>query len=101
GAEVGHLLLLLLVALAALHDRLAREQALEGGAGLGERFVVGAVHKVGRDDAALDVAVVAAADAQHVLVGARVVLGGNLGVVQRGLERQRAGLGAGGAVQVE
>jgi hypothetical protein len=59
------------------------------------------VQEVRADDAALDVAVVAAADAQQVLVGALVEDGFHLGVVQRGLQGQGAGLGLGGVVQVQ
>ena len=44
---------------------------------------------------------VAAADAQQVLVGAGVELGADLGVLQRRLYRKGAGLGGGGAVEVE
>jgi hypothetical protein len=51
------------------------------------------VHEVLGDDAALDVAVVAAADAQQVLVGARVEFGRDLRVLDRGLQRAGARIG--------
>jgi type I restriction enzyme R subunit len=82
GAEVGDLLFLHLLAFAAAHDGIGAQQAQEGGAGAGQRGVVGAVQEVLADDAALDVAVVAAADAQQVLVGAGVEFGAHLGIHQ-------------------
>ena len=77
------------------------DQAAEGAAGGAERLVVGAVHEVGGDDARLDVAVVQPADAQDVLVGARVELGRDLGVDERRLQRRRRRLGRLERVEVE
>jgi hypothetical protein len=80
-AEVADLFFLLALAFAAHHFGAFAEQAAEGVGGFGQGGVVGAVHKVLRDDAALDVAVVAAADAQNGLVGAHVELAGHFGRV--------------------
>ena len=59
------------------------------------------MHEVGRDDARLDVAVVKTADAQHVLVGARVELGRDLGIDERSLQRRRRPLGRLERIEVE
>src|SRR3990167_1543498 len=73
-AEVADFFFLLLFAFAAQGLGALAQQAAEGFSGFGQGGVVGAVHEVLRDDAALDVAVVAAADAQQGLVGAGVEL---------------------------
>jgi hypothetical protein len=78
-AEVADLFFLLAFAFAAQHACAFAQQAAEGVGGFGQRGVVGAVHEVLRDDAALDVAVVAAADAQDGLVGAHVEFAGHFG----------------------
>jgi hypothetical protein len=79
-AEVADLFFLLALAFAAHALGALAQQAAEGVGGFGQRGVVGAVHEVLRDDAALDVAVVAAADAQDGLVGAGVEFAGHFGV---------------------
>ena len=74
-AEVCDLVFLLALAFTALHDGLSREQALEGATRLGQRLVVGPMDKIGGDDAAFDVAVVATAYAQVMFIGAGIELG--------------------------
>jgi hypothetical protein len=100
-AEVADLFFLLALAFAA-HDACAfAQQAAEGVGGFGQRGVVGAVNEVLRDDAALDVAVVVAADAQDGLVGAGVEFAGHFGGVpvvlssRSLLQRHGAGFGLG------
>ena len=59
------------------------------------------MNEILRDDAAFDIAVVAPADAQQVFVGAGIEFGTDLGIDQRGLNSQGAGLGGGCAVQIQ
>jgi hypothetical protein len=65
----------------AAHARARLRRANRGRclAAVGQRGVVGAVDEVLCDDAAFDVAVVAAADAQQGLVGAGVEFAGHFG----------------------
>ncbi len=107
-AEVAHFLFALALAFAAQHPGAFAEQAAEGVGGFGQGGVIGAVHEVLRDDAALDVAVVAAADAQHGLVGAGVEFAGHFGghagggeFAQLGLQGDGAGFGVFHGIEVE
>ncbi len=83
------------------------EQAAEGVGGFGQGGVVGACTSPACD-AALDVAVVAAADAQHGLVGAGVEFAGHFGghaggseFAQLGLQGDGAGFGVFHGVEVQ
>ena len=85
-AEIADLFFFGTLALAT-HDACAfAQQVFECVGRFGQRRVVGAVHKVLREHAALDVAMVAAADAQNRLVGAGVKFAGHFGIRQLGLQ---------------
>ena len=96
-AEVVGLFFFLSLALTPHDFGAFTEQTAEGVGGFGQRAVVGTVHEVLRNDAALDVAVMPAADAKQWLVGADVKLCADFGRNASGVEFAQFGLQSGGA----
>ena len=77
------------------------QQAAEGVGRFSQSAIVGTVHEILRDDAALDVAMMPAADAQQGLVGSHVKLSAHFGRNAGGVEFAQFGLQCGGAFSSE